>query len=79
MTFGAGYAVLRSKEPERFLAKKAENDEREAHVHSRQQRRMVLSYQQLWEPWFQSKRLAALEVIGFSDTRAGYTLDVSPR
>lgn len=79
LTFGVGYAVLRSKEPERFLAKKAENDERKAHAHSRQQRRMVLSYQQLWEPWFQSKKLGALEVIGFADTRAGYTLDVSPR
>ncbi|AFM10430.1 FtsK Spo IIIE protein [Saccharomonospora phage PIS 136] len=78
LTFGAGYAVLRSKEPERFLAKKAENDNLEQRAENAKELRQVMTYQQIWHPWFKAKKLP-IEIVNVTTTEAGYTLRVVPK
>lgn len=78
LTFGVGYAVLRSKEPERFLAKKAENDNLKQRAEDAKELRRVMTYQQIWHPWFKAKKLP-IEIVNVTTTEAGYTLRVVPK
>src|SRR5690606_7476049 len=78
LTFGVAYAARRSKEPERLLAKKAENATLKQRAEDAKELRRVTAYQQIWHPWFKAKKLP-IEIVNVTTTEAGYTLQVVPK
>src|SRR5690625_3149904 len=78
LTFGTGYAVLRSKEPERLLKQKTENEDLEQRAENAKDLRRVVLYDRIWGAWFKAKKLP-IEIVNVIDTKAGYTLRVVPK
>lgn len=79
--FGVLYVILRSKEPERRHVKRIEAEEKKREIEeyklTREERALVMSRRELWEPWFDEYNVKG-RIIGAVNTRAGYTLTIGP-